>query len=103
MGAVELSGAFAHPHHVGRAVEPVAGQGVHPGQALLVGQDKCLVAGPEVHLVQPRFGAQIDATGRHEAQSPVNERAGVAWLRAVTGPKGIWICCISAVSVSIAR
>ncbi len=74
MGAVELAGAIADPHHVGRAVEPVAGQRVHPGQALLVGEDQCLVARPEVDLVQPDFGAQVDATCRHEAKGPVDFR-----------------------------
>ncbi len=74
MGAVELAGAVADPHHVGRAVEPVTGQRVHPGQALLVGEDQCLVARPEVDLVQPHFSAQVDAACRHEAKGPVDFR-----------------------------
>ena len=74
MGAVELAGAIADPHHVGRAVEPVAGQRVHPGQALLVGEDQGFVARPEVDLVQAGFGAQVDAARRHEAKGPVDFR-----------------------------
>ena len=72
MGTVELAGTVAHPDHVGRTVVPVVGQGVDPGQALLVGQDQRLVTRPEVDLVQTLFGSEVDATGRHEAQGAVD-------------------------------
>ena len=74
MGAVQLTGAVTDPEEVGRAVEPVAAQRVHPGQALLVGEDQGLVAGPEVDLVQSHLGAEVDAAGGHEAQRPVDLR-----------------------------
>ena len=45
-----------------------------PGQALLVGEDQRLVAREEVDLVQPLFGAEVDAARRHEAQGPVDLR-----------------------------
>ena len=74
MGAVELAGAVTDPDHVRRAVVPVAGERVLPGQALLVGQDQRLVARPEVDLVQALLGAEVDAAGRHEAQGAVDLR-----------------------------
>ena len=72
--AVELAGAVADPHQVGRAVVPVAGQRVHAGQAFLVGEDQRLVARPEVDLVQALLGAEVDAAGGHEAQGAVDLR-----------------------------
>jgi hypothetical protein len=39
VGAVELAGALADPEHVGRAVVPVAGEGVLPGEGLLVAEE----------------------------------------------------------------
>jgi hypothetical protein len=67
VGAVEMAGSIAHPDHVGRAVVPVAREGVDAGQALLIGQDQCLVARPEVDLVETLLRPQVDAAGRHEA------------------------------------
>ena len=58
VGAVELAGAFADPEHVGRAVEPVAGERVPAGQRLLVAEDERLVAGQEVDLVQASSAAR---------------------------------------------
>ena len=72
--AVELAGAVADPHHVGRAVVPVAGQGVDAGQALLVGEDQRLVAREEVDLVQALLGAEVDPAGGHEPQRAVDLR-----------------------------
>ena len=72
MGAVELAGALADPEHVGRAVVPVAGDRVLPGQRLLVAEDQRLVAGVEVDRVQLRLGLGGDAAGLHEAQGPVD-------------------------------
>ena len=74
VGAVELAGAVADPDHVGRAVVPVAGEGVDPGQALLVGEDQRLVARPEVDLVQAVLGSEVDAAGGHEPQGTVDLR-----------------------------
>ena len=72
VGAVELAGALADPEHVGRAVVPVAGEGVLAGERLLVAEDQRLVAGEEVDLVQVRLGLGVDAAGPHEAQGPVD-------------------------------
>jgi hypothetical protein len=52
VGAVELAGAIADPEHVRRAVVPVAGQRVAPGERLLVVQDQRFVAGVEVDALQ---------------------------------------------------
>jgi hypothetical protein len=44
VGAVEAAGALADPQHVGRAVVPVTGERVLPGERLLVAEDERLVA-----------------------------------------------------------
>ena len=85
MRAVELPGAVADPDHVGRAVVPVAGEGVDAGQALLVGQDQRLVAGEEVDLVQALLGPEVDAAGSHEAQGAVDLRRDALVALALAG------------------
>ena len=72
MGAVELAGALADPEHVRRAVVPVAGEGVLPGERLLVAEDERLVAGGEVDGVQLGWRLGVDAAGRHEPQGPLD-------------------------------
>ena len=72
VGAVELAGALADPEHVGRAVVPVAGERVLPGERLLVAEDQRLVARVEVDLVQVGLRLGVDAAGPHEAQGPVD-------------------------------
>jgi hypothetical protein len=64
VGAVELAGALADPQHVGRAVVPVAGERVLPGERLFVAEEERLVAGVEVDLVQIRVRLEVDAAGR---------------------------------------
>ena len=54
VGAVELARALADPEHVGRAVVPLAGERVLPGERLLVAEQQRLVARVEVDLVQLR-------------------------------------------------
>ena len=61
-----------HPEHVGRAVVPVAGQRVAPGERLLVVEDQRLVAGPEVDLVEGVLAGEVDAAGVHEPQGAVD-------------------------------
>jgi MFS family permease len=61
VGAVELPGALADPEHVGRAVVPVAGEGVLAGERFLVAEDEGLVRGVEVHLLQPVLRGEVDA------------------------------------------
>ena len=85
VGPVELAGAVADPDHVGRAVVPVAGQRVDAGQAFLVGEDQRLVAGEEVHLVQPLLGPEVDAAGGHEAQGAVDLRRDALVALALAG------------------
>ena len=86
VGAVELAGPLADPEQVGGAVVPVAGQGVLPGQGLLVAEDQRLVAGPEVDLVQGRPPTQVDPAGAHEPQGPVDlGRDGLVALALVAG------------------
>ena len=87
VGAVELAGALADPEHVGRAVVPVAGERVLPGEGLLVAEDERLVAGVEVDLVQLGLGLGVDAAGLHEPQGPV-DLVGDASRSA--GPRG-WL------------
>ena len=64
VGAVELAGALADPEHVRRAVVPVAGERVLPGERLLVAEDQRLVAGVEVDLVEGVVRLGVDAAGR---------------------------------------
>ena len=85
MGPVELTGAVADPDHVGRAVVPIAGEGVHAGEALLVGQDQRLVAREEVDLVQALLGPEVDAARRHEAQGAVDLRGDALVALALAG------------------
>ena len=87
VGAVELAGPLADPQQVGRAVDPVAGERVLPGQRLLVVEDQRLVARPEVDLVQAALGLEVDAAGRHEAQGPV-DLAGDPLVAAALGRRG---------------
>ena len=73
VGAVELAGALADPQHVRRAVVPVAGERVLPGERLLVAEDQRLVAGVEVDLVQAGLGCSVSMPqARHEPQGPVD-------------------------------
>ena len=67
MRAVELAGAIADPEEMSRAVVPVVGDGVLPGERLLVVQEQRLVRRVEVDLVQLPFGVQVDTARRHEA------------------------------------
>ena len=66
--AVELAGAVADPQQVRRAVVPVAGERVAPGEGLLVGQDERFVARVEVHALQGAVVVEVDAAGLHELQ-----------------------------------
>ena len=72
MGAVELAGALADPEHVGRAVVPIAGEGVLPGQRFFVVEEKRFVAREEVDFVQGRHGAAVDAARIHEGEGAVD-------------------------------
>ena len=63
VGAVELACPVAHPEHVRRAVVPVAGQRVAPGQRLLVVEQQRLVARQEVDLVEGVLRGEVDAAG----------------------------------------
>ena len=72
MCTVELARALADPQHVRRAVVPVAGQRVLPGERLLVAEDQRLVAGVEGHLVQAGLRRGADTAGGHEAQGAVD-------------------------------
>ena len=72
MGAVELSGALADPEHVGRAVVPVAGERILPGERLFVVEKKCFVTGEEVNFVQCWNGAAVDAARIHEGEGAVD-------------------------------
>src|SRR5581483_1193834 len=44
--AFELAGALTDPEQVSRAVVPVTGERIAPGQRLLVAEDQRVVAGP---------------------------------------------------------
>ena len=72
MCAVHLSGALTDPEHVGRAVVPVAGQGVLTGERLLVVEEERLVAGVEVDLAEVGQGVAVDAACGHELHGPVD-------------------------------
>ncbi len=85
VGPVELARAVADPDHVGRAVVPIAGEGVHAGEAFLVGEDQRFVAREEVDLVQPLLGREVDAAGRHEAQGAVDLRGDALVALALAG------------------
>ena len=52
VGTVALPGALAHPHHVGRAVVELTGDGVLARERFLVAEDQSLMTGEEVDLVQ---------------------------------------------------
>src|SRR3546814_9315042 len=56
VGAVELAGPLTDPEHVGRAVVPLAGEGVLAGERFLVAEDQRLVAREEVDLVEVGLG-----------------------------------------------
>ena len=66
--AVRLVRALADPEHVRRAVVPVAGQRVPPGQRLFVVEHEALVARPEVDAVQPSRLGDVDAAGADEGK-----------------------------------
>ena len=86
MRAVELLGAVAEPHQVGRAVVPVAGRRIDAGQRLLVGQEQRLVRGVELGLADLRRRLGVEAAGGHEIErlgQPVGQRAVALALRAV--------------------
>ncbi len=68
MGAVELAGAVADPEQVRRAGVPVTGDRVASGQGLLEVEDQRLVARPDVHLVEGRQRARVDAARSHEPE-----------------------------------
>ena len=72
MGAVEVAGPFADPHHVRRAVVPGAGERVATGEGLLVAEDQRLVRGPELDRVELRSGLDVDPARPHEPQGPVD-------------------------------
>ena len=72
VGPVELAGALADPQHVGRAVVPLAGEGVLAGQGLLVVEHQRLVAGEQLHLLDLGRHRAGDAAGGHEPQGPVD-------------------------------
>ena len=72
VGAVELAGAVADPQEVGGAVVPAAAEGVAARERFLVAEDECLVARPEVDLVDGLGFRQVDAAGGHEPQRPVD-------------------------------
>ena len=72
VGTVELAGALADPEHVRRAVVPVAGQRVLPGECLLVPEDERLVAGGHLDGVELWGGLGVDAAGGHEVQGAID-------------------------------
>ena len=84
MRAVELTGALADPQQVGRAVVPVVGEAVAPGERLLVAEDQRLVRRVEVDLVELVLGVEVDAAGGHEAQRAV-DLAGERLVAAALG------------------
>ncbi len=57
---------------MGRAVVPVAGEGVPAGEGLLVSENQRLVAGPELDLMQGGLAAEVDAARVHEPHGPVD-------------------------------
>ena len=72
MCAIEVTGAFPDPHHVGRAVVPVAREGVLTRQGLFVPEDEGLVRGVEIDLVELSFDGGVESARRHESQRPVD-------------------------------
>ena len=52
VGAVDLTGPFTDPEEMGRAVVPVVGEAVAPGEGFLVVEQQRLVGGVEVDLAQ---------------------------------------------------
>src|SRR3546814_8036541 len=72
VGAVELAGPLTDPEHVGRAVVPLAGEGVLAGERFLVAEDQRLVAREEVDLVEVGLGLGVDPAGPHEPQRPLD-------------------------------
>ena len=86
MGAVDLAGAVAEPHQMRRAVVPVAGRRIDPGQRLLVGEEQRLVRGVELGLADLRRRFRVEPAGRHEIErlgQPVGERPVALALRRV--------------------
>jgi len=79
-----LARAFADPEHVGRAVVPLAGRRIDPGQRLLVGQKQRLVRGIELGLADLRRRLRVEPARRHEIQGlgqPVGQRLVALALR----------------------
>ena len=72
MRASELTGALTDPQEVGRAVVPVVGEAVAPGERLLVAEEQCLVRRVEVDLVELVLRVQVDAARGHEPQRAVD-------------------------------
>ena len=68
MSAVGLAGPVADPEHVRRAVVPLAGGGIDPGQRLLIFQDQGFVRGIELGLPNLRRRRPRQAAGRHEIE-----------------------------------
>jgi hypothetical protein len=68
VGAVELAGAFADPHQVGRGVVPIARGRIDPCHRLLDAQQQGFVAGEELDLAQAGVALRIDADRFHEGQ-----------------------------------
>ena len=69
---VEFAGPLADPQHVGRAVEPRAGQRVLPGERLLVAEDQRLVGRVDVDFGQVGVRLDLDAAGPHEPERTVD-------------------------------
>src|SRR5690242_6897224 len=68
MRAVRLARALADPDHVRRAVVPLAGGRIDPGQRLLVRQQQRLVAGVELGLADLRRRLRGEPAGLHEGK-----------------------------------
>ena len=72
VSAVALPRPLTDPEHVRGAVVPVAGQRVAPRQPLLVVEQEALVARPDIDLVQLRGVDEVDPTGAHERERPLD-------------------------------